>query len=83
MGKYRAMARVISAENEYTDDPVTLGLGVCEEAGELGKAINWYHNPLYKHNPRSKIPDTAEHEMLDLLIYMGTVANALNLDIDF
>lgn len=68
-------------ERGYTSDPLTLALGVCEEAGELGKAVNWYHNPKYKRNPKSD-PDTVEHEIRDLLLYVAALANALNIDMD-
>lgn len=67
-------------EKGYTNDPVTLALGVCEEAGELGKAVNWYHNPLYKRNPGSHA-HTVEHEIGDLLLYLAALANSLGVDL--
>jgi NTP pyrophosphatase (non-canonical NTP hydrolase) len=69
-------------ERGYTDDLVTLALGLCEEAGEIGKAVNWYHNPLYIHNPTSTAPDSVEHELGDLLYYIASIANVLNIDLD-
>lgn len=85
MGKYRDIAAKNYIEKGYTEDPVTLALGVCEEAGELGKAINWYHNPKYVHSEHSKPrpPDSVEHEIKDVLIYMAALANALGLEVDF
>lgn len=80
MGQYQDTARQLYAERGYTNDPMTLTLGVCEEAGELAKAINWFHNPLYKNNKASQ-SGSPEHEMHDLLIYLAALANSLNIDL--
>lgn len=82
MGYFRNLAKMRYEERGYTDDPVTLALGVCEEAGELGKAINFFHNPLYKSSKNGQ-SDSVEHETIDLLIYLGALANSLNLTVDF
>jgi NTP pyrophosphatase (non-canonical NTP hydrolase) len=82
MGKYRALALIWAKENNYTKDPLTLALGVCEEAGEIGKAVNWYHNPLYIHKPNKKAPDSVKHEVEDLLIYLVDLCESLNIDIN-
>lgn len=82
-GLYRDIAKHETALHNYTSDPVTLVVGVCEEAGEVGKAVNWYHNPKYIHSPNTNPPDNVEHEIGDLLIYLGALANALDLKIEF
>jgi NTP pyrophosphatase (non-canonical NTP hydrolase) len=81
-GYWRDLALKLYVERNYTKDPVTLALGVCEEAGELGKAVNWFHNPLYKRNLNST-SDSVEHEIRDLLLYIAALANALNINIKF
>jgi NTP pyrophosphatase (non-canonical NTP hydrolase) len=84
-GYYRDLAAKQYQDRNYTNDPVTLALGVNEEAGELGKAVNWYHNPKYIRNEKKleSPPDNVEHEIKDTLIYLAALANALNLNIKF
>ena len=84
-GKYRILAAQKTEARGFTEDPVTLALGVCEEAGELGKAVNWYHNPLYVHSPHTEKnpPDDDKHEVEDLLIYLASLCNALDIDVEF
>jgi NTP pyrophosphatase (non-canonical NTP hydrolase) len=84
-GFYRDLAAKNYVEKQYTEDPVTLALGVNEEAGEIGKAVNWYHNPKYKHSEHTLAnpPDDVEHEIKDTLIYLAALANALHLKIRF
>jgi NTP pyrophosphatase (non-canonical NTP hydrolase) len=64
----------------YTNDLPTLGLGLCEEAGEVAKAINLL-NPLYVPSPHAK-SDSLEHELCDVLVYVCSIANAANIDLD-
>lgn len=64
----------------FTDDLLTLALGLCEEAGEVGKAVNAYHNPHYKLASKSH-PDTAEHELVDVLMYAFGIASVLGVDL--
>ena len=82
MGYFRDLAKREKVERGYTSDPLTLALGLCEEAGEVGKAVNWYHNPLYIHREGGKPPDSVEHEMHDVLTYLAALANALDIDLD-
>lgn len=66
----------------FTDDLPTLGLGLCEEAGEVAKAIN-LHNPLYiQRKPHVNDEGNIEHEILDVLVYTLSIANALDMDLD-
>jgi NTP pyrophosphatase (non-canonical NTP hydrolase) len=83
LGKYRKIAKELQEKNGYGTDPATIILGLCEEAGEVAKAFNCHHNKLYVRSPHGRMPDTVEHEMKDVLIYLGHLANVLNLDLDF
>ncbi len=83
LGKYRTLSKELIAKHGYGSDPATLILGICEEAGEVGKAFNWHHNPLYIHSPHGRTPDSVEHEVKDVLIYLAHLVNAMDLDIDF
>ena len=76
----QARAKVLHAQREYTNDLPTLGLGLCEEAGEIAKAINLL-NPLYKPTPGRK-SDSLGHEIADLLVYLCAIANSANIDLD-
>ncbi len=60
-------------ERGYTFDLMTLGLGLCEEAGEIAGAIN-NMNPLYKQR-EGRSTDTLEHELKDALVYLCAIAN--------
>jgi NTP pyrophosphatase (non-canonical NTP hydrolase) len=64
----------------YIADLPTLGLGLCEEAGEVAKAINLL-NPLYKKSIGREHHDL-EHELCDLLIYVSHIANKENINLD-
>lgn len=64
----------------YTNDLPTLGLGLCEEAGEVAKAINLL-NPLYKPTP-GRHCDSLEHELGDLMIYALAIANSAGIDLE-
>lgn len=65
----------------FTNDPLTLALGIAEEAGEVAKAVNTFRNPKYKVM-RHSASDTIEHEICDLLVYVYGLANALNIDVE-
>jgi NTP pyrophosphatase (non-canonical NTP hydrolase) len=82
MGKYKALSSIRTLENNYTKDPLTLTLGICEEAGEIAKSVNWYWNPLYIHSPNTKPPDDVKHEVEDLLIYVAALCEALHINIE-
>jgi NTP pyrophosphatase (non-canonical NTP hydrolase) len=66
-------------EREYTTDLFTLMLGLCEETGEVAKAINVIYNPCYKPSEHS-VSDTLEHELCDLMVYLLAIANAAGVD---
>ena len=62
---------------------MTLALGLCKEAGEIGKAVNMFHNPLYKPSvPVHATSDSVEHEIKDLLVYLAALANSLGIDLE-
>lgn len=82
MGYYRDQAAELYKERGYTTDPVTLALGVCEETGELAKAINMFHNRLFVPSDHAK-SDPVDHEIVDILLYLGALANATNSKVDF
>ncbi len=63
----------------YTDDLPTLGLGLCEETGEVAKAINQM-NPKYKPAP-GKETHSLEHELHDCLVYLCGIANSAGIDL--
>jgi Predicted pyrophosphatase len=65
----------------YTDDLPTLALGLCEEAGEVAKAVNTYHNPKYKAMP-GKIAGNLQEELKDVMIYLLGIANAAGIDME-
>lgn len=70
----------INQKKGYTTDLVTLTLGVCEEAGELAKAVNM-QNRLYI--PKSGVKShSIEEEIIDLLVYLVSVANAAGIDLE-
>lgn len=64
----------------YTSDLLTLGLGLCEEAGELAGAINNV-NPLYRRR-KKRTQDTIEEELGDVLFYAAAIANAIGVSLD-
>jgi NTP pyrophosphatase (non-canonical NTP hydrolase) len=82
-GHYRDLAAKLAAKNGYKNDPATIILGLCEEAGEVAKAFNVHHNPNYVRSPHGRLPDSVEHESEDVLIYLGHLANAMGLSINF
>lgn len=61
-------------ERGYTSDLLTLGLGLCEEAGEVAGAIN-NMNPLYSKR-EGRGTDSLEHELKDALVYLCAIANS-------
>lgn len=65
----------------YTSDLPTLGLGLCEEAGEIAKAINLL-NPHYVPTPGKPPPDDLPHELADLIVYACGIASAAGIDLD-
>lgn len=64
-------------ERDYTYDLPTLGLGLCEEAGEVAGAIN-NRNALYKQKD-GRSTDSLEHELGDTLKYLCAIANSAGL----
>ena len=81
MGSLQAKIKILYLERGYTNDPVTLALGLCEEAGEVAKAVNYFHNPKYQ-SATANIPDSVQHELRDCLVYICAIANSLNIELD-
>jgi NTP pyrophosphatase (non-canonical NTP hydrolase) len=79
MGTYQLKVKEIYIERSYTNDLLTLGLGLCEEAGEVAKAIN-QRNPKYKPAP-GREQHSLEHELHDCLVYICGIANAAGIDL--
>ena len=80
MGKYQDKIRKLYADRDYTDDLLTLGLGLCEEVGEVAKAINQM-NPKYKPSPNKDIYNL-EHELHDCLVYICGIASVSGIDLE-
>jgi NTP pyrophosphatase (non-canonical NTP hydrolase) len=74
MGEYQDIIKKLWEDNGYTDDLLTLGLGLCEEAGEVAKAIN-HTNPEYKLKG-NEIPHILREELHDCLAYICAIANS-------
>jgi NTP pyrophosphatase (non-canonical NTP hydrolase) len=74
MGEYQDKVKKLYEDRGYTDDLLTLGLGLCEEAGEVAKAIN-QTNPKYKWD-HGKIPYMLREELHDCLVYICAIANS-------
>ena len=80
IGELQTRIELRNRQRGYTTDVITLTLGVCEEAGELAKAVNM-KNPLYVPRKGSQ-SDSIEHELGDLLVYLVSVANACEIDLE-
>jgi NTP pyrophosphatase (non-canonical NTP hydrolase) len=79
MGAYQQIVKQKYIEQGYTDDLMTLALGLCEEAGEIAKAVNQM-NPKYVKTPDREIYNL-EHELNDLLVYLCGLANAAGIEL--
>jgi NTP pyrophosphatase (non-canonical NTP hydrolase) len=66
----------------YTNDLLTLALGLCEEAGEVAKAVNTYYNPLYKPTPGKPLTGDLQEELKDVMIYLLAIADAAGIDME-
>jgi len=81
--KFRERAQQLWQENDYHCNIEGLGLGLCEEAGEVAKAINVHHNPSYVSKKPKEEYSSVEDELRDILIYAAHICNMLDLDLDF
>ena len=79
MSEYQNKIKKRYKDRGYTDDLLTLGLGLCEEVGEVAKAINQM-NPEYKPSPDRCIRNL-ENELHDCLVYICGIANASGIDL--
>jgi NTP pyrophosphatase (non-canonical NTP hydrolase) len=80
LSEMQSRAKRNSERKGYTTDLLTLALGVCEESGELAKAVNM-ENPLYKAKD-GVVFDSIEHELGDLLVYISCLANSAGIDLN-
>ena len=79
MRNYQTEVKIIYESRGYTDDLLTLGLGLCEEAGEVAKAINQM-NPKYKIESGREIREL-ESELHDCLTYICGIATSAGIDL--
>lgn len=79
MNNYQEKVKMLYEKRKYTNDLLTLGLGLCEEAGEVAKAINQM-NSEYKPSPDRELHDL-EHELHDCLVYICGIANSAGIDL--
>ena len=75
----QAKVKRLYIERGYTSDLPTLGLGLCEEAGEVAGAINNL-NPLYKQRD-GRNQDDLRHELKDTLVYLYAIANSAGIQL--
>lgn len=78
MESTQKLVKALYTNKEYTSDLLTLGLGLCGEAGELAKAIN-QQNPEYKPAP-DRNAHSIEQELYDCMIYLFGIANSLGIN---
>jgi len=64
----------------YDNDLHILGLGLCEEAGEVAAAI--LDRSQYFKPKEGRVKSDLEHELKDALIYLLAIANAANIELE-
>lgn len=85
MGIYQELVKQKCIENGWQhEDLLTMGLGLCEEAGEVAGAINNL-NPLYvpgaKDSKKDRKYQDLEKELKDVLNYVCAIANRMNIEL--
>jgi len=78
-GYYQQYVQTLYTQRDYTNDLLTLALGLCEETGEVAKAIN-QHNPEYKP-ALGREQHNLEHELHDCLVYICGIANSSGINL--
>lgn len=78
--EYQDHVAQMYTDRGYKADLPTLGLGLCEEAGEVAGAINNL-NPLFVRRA-DRSSDSLEHELKDLFVYMCAIANVAGIDLE-
>lgn len=78
MSYQKKVARLYEERN-YTSDLHVLGLGLCEEAGEIAAAILDV-SPSFSSKP-GRVKSDLEHELHDCLTYLCAIANAAGIDL--
>lgn len=81
MHEIQMLVARLHKRRQYTRDLKTLALGLCEEAGEVGKAINTFHNPEYKPSAHNQSHDL-KHELCDAMVYLCSIANVAGIDLE-
>ena len=64
----------------YSHDLHILGLGLCEEVGEVASAI-LNASPQYRPRDGRVLSDLA-HELKDCLVYINAIANSAGVDLE-
>jgi len=80
MKKYQELAGALYILRGYRATTENLALGLCEEAGELAKAVNLLSST-YIPKEGYEAHDV-EHEIYDCLMYILHLANNQNIEID-
>lgn len=80
MKELQEYVRIVYEQRGYTNELEILGLGLCEEAGEVCAAI-LDSNPKFVATPDRQKSDLA-HELTDCLTYLCAIANATGIDLD-
>lgn len=76
---YQAAVERLCKERNYTRDPTTLALILCEEVGEVAHDV-LNLNPSYK--PKSgRTQGDIEHELFDVLSCLCALASAVDVDL--
>lgn len=66
----------------FTDDPVTVALGLCEEAGEVARCVNRLLNPKYVKRKAGSYQESLPDELADVCIYLLALANSTGCDLE-
>ena len=80
LGEFQKTVRRLYITKGYSHDLHILGLGLCEEAGEVAAAIL---DRSSRHKPRdSRILSDLMHELKDCLVYINAIANSAGIDLE-
>lgn len=80
LGEFQRTVRRLYITRGYSHDLQILGLGLCEEAGEVAAAILDI-SPRFKPKDCRTLSDL-EHELIDCLVYINAIANSADIDLE-